>query len=122
MHTQSEVYLKIQVSELWLSYLLFIMFFTAPLGALLSAVKYIQYKQLTDDGDLDDYTRDLMLSHYSWLLRTFAMTVILLMVAVGTLYFALGYIIAIAAFSWWVYRLGRGVVALIEHSAVTGTD
>lgn len=118
MHTHSKTFSKLQPTELWLTYLLYGALLTAPIGIILSLYKTFQYRHLLDKGERED-ERDLdtMLSHYEWLNQTALVTVLLAMMAIGTLYYFAGYLFALAALLWWVYRMGRGMVALLHFRA-----
>jgi len=117
MSIKSEVYLKTQMGELWAAYLLYFLFFTAPIGLIFNLFKIMQYRYLIDHSDIDKDALELIASHHEWLIRTFVITILMVMAAIGTLFFAFGYFIALATVAWWIYRLGRGVMFLIESKA-----
>lgn len=118
MHTHSESIHKVQAGELWLTYLLYALFITAPVAALLSIVKAVQYRRLLKQEDRPDAKELQMLTdHYDWLNRTLLVTLLLGMMAVGTIYYLFGYLFAAAALVWWVYRIGRGVIALLDYKS-----
>ncbi len=119
MHTHIATIHKIQAGELWLTYLLYALFITVPVGAFISVVKAIQYRRLlrrqpegTDTSELA-----LLISHYEWLNHTALVTLLLAMMTIGTAYYFVGYLFGVAALLWWVYRLGRGIVALLGDKA-----
>jgi uncharacterized membrane protein len=118
MYTYSDTLHKVQAGEVWLTYLLYALFFTAPIGILLSVGKAFQYHHLLKQENRPN-AKDLemLVTHYDWLNRTALVTLLLAMIAVGTAYYFVGYLFAVAALVWWVYRLGRGVVALMEYKA-----
>lgn len=117
MHTHGETFHKVQAGELWLTYLLYALLITAPVGILLSVIKSLQYRRLLKQGERDSAEVELLLNHYTWLNRTALVTAVLVMTGVGTAYYFFGYLFGIAAVMWWLYRIGRGVVALIEYKA-----
>lgn len=118
MHAHSDTLHKVQTGEVWLTYLLYALFFTAPLGILLSIGKAIQYHHLLKQEQRADIKElELLVSHYDWLNRATLVTLLLVMMAVGTAYYFVGYLFAVAALVWWVYRLGRGVMALLEYKS-----
>lgn len=117
MAIKSEVYLKTQLGELWVAYLLYFLFFTAPIGLLFNLFKIVQYRYLLANSEIDKEALELIASHHEWLIRTFVVTLILTMAAIGTLYFVIGYFIALATMAWWIFRLGRGVMFLIDNKA-----
>ena len=115
MQTLHDVQSKTEVGELWITYLLFVLFFTAPIGAIISAVKLYQYKRQAQSGEgLKEPGVELLKSHYQWLLNTFAWSIAMGMAALGTLYYMFGFAIAAFAVVWWIYRLGRGMLALFD--------
>ena len=86
-HLSESKYLS-ETAMLWLSYFLFILLITAPIGALISAFKSRQYKQLTRHGsDRDASEYAFLASHHRWLVHTFISTAILAMMALGTIYY-----------------------------------
>ena len=108
-----------ETAILWLSYFLLILLITAPIGALISTMKSRQYKRLINQSGASDNAEYAFLeSHHQWLVRTFIGAVIMAMMALGTLYYFFGYLIAIAAIAWWIYRLGNGIGRLITHRTV----
>ena len=118
MYTQSETLHKVQAGELWLTYLLYTLFVTAPVGLLLSVIKAIQCRRLLKQANRPDVKElELLANHYEWLNRTAMVLLLLGMVAVGTAYYFVGYLFAIAAVVWWIYRLGRGVIALLDYKS-----
>lgn len=118
MHTHSTTDHKVQAAELWLTYLLYAPIVTAPLGALLSIAKTIQYRRLLKLGQAPDiHEMELLASHYEWLNRTALVAVVLGMMALGTAYYFVGFIFAALALLWWCYRIGRGVMALYGYKS-----
>lgn len=118
MYTHNDTMHKIQTGELWLTYLLYIFFFTAPVAVLLSVIKAVQYRYQLKQGDRPD-TKELqqLVDHYDWLNRTALVTALLVMMALGTLYYFFGYFFAVAALVWWVYRIGHGVITLMDDQS-----
>lgn len=104
-----------EVTLLWFSYILYILFFTAPIGFAISFYKAHKFKQLMKDNDNVSEDIKLLETHHEWLSQTFIFTFFLAMAALGTIFYIAGYFIALAAIIWWIYRLGRGVVLYIEH-------
>lgn len=123
MHTHSARFHKIEAGEVWLAYLLYALFITAPAGALLSVAKGYHYRHLqkqTDSVEAEELER--LASHCQWLNQTALVTLLLTMMAIGTAYYFFGYLFAVAAVVWWYYRIGRGAKSLYEHRAapITG--
>ena len=104
-----------ETSLLWLSYLLYLLFFTAPLGFAISFYKAHQFKEMMKNTTNVDEDIKLLESHHEWLSQTFIFTVFMTMAALGTLFYFFGYLIALVAVVWWIYRLGRGIVLFVEH-------
>ncbi len=118
MHTHNDTMHKIQTGELWLTYLLYIFFFTAPVAVLISVIKAVQYRYQLKQGDRPD-AKELqqLVDHYDWLNRTVLVTALLVMMALGTLYYFFGYFFAVAALVWWVYRIGHGIITLMDDKS-----
>jgi len=136
MSTQEE-YLKSQKRVLWLAYVLnlllapalvgivinltslYVLLVPALLGFALSASKLIQYRRMATDryaamaNDVNIYW-----GHHLWLFRTFIITIVLSMAAMGTVYYGYGYVIAAGAVVWWMYRMVRGIASLFSFHMV----
>ena len=106
---------KSQGLTLWIAYALHILLFPAALGALINAVMIRVYRKptLTDDAQHRDYAK-MLASHHVWLLRTFLISLFFMAMALGTLYYGVGYLLGIGAVIWWIYRMVRGVVGYVE--------
>lgn len=120
MYTHSETVHKVQTGELWLTYLLYALLVTAPIGILLSIAKSIQYHyQLKHEAQESPEIKELrlLIDHYDWLNRTALLALLLVMAALGTIYYFFGYIFAVAAVLWWIYRVGRGAVSLLDYQS-----
>ena len=101
------------------TYILYILAITAPIGFVISAVKVYRFKTLAEKsaGSMDQEVV-LIATHYEWLVRTFIFTAVMAMAAAGLAYYFVGFIIGGVAAVWWVYRLIRGVMALIAHNSM----
>ncbi len=118
MYTHDQAIHKVQTGELWLTYLLYALFFTIPVAVLLSLGKAIQYRYQLKQGDRPDAKELRMLTdHYEWLNHTALVALLLGMIAVGTAFYFVGYFFAVAAVVWWVYRIGRGIMALLDYKS-----
>jgi uncharacterized membrane protein len=108
-------YGKSQGLTLWIAYALHILLFPAALGALINAVKIREYRKPTTTEDVQhrDYAK-LLASHHLWLLRTFLISLFFMAMALGTLYYGVGYLLGIGAVIWWIYRMVRGVIGYVE--------
>ena len=114
MNNITEPRLQLERRTVWISYILYVLFFTAPVGFVISLIKTRGFKDVAEiqtTGPAEGNTT--LLSHHTWLVRTFMVTVALSMMGLGTLYYGVGYILFTFAAIWWIYRLARGVVALI---------
>jgi len=54
---------------------------------------------------------EVIASHYQWLIRTFIFVSAFVMMGIGTSYYGVGYIVALAAIVWWFFRVIKGMVA-----------
>jgi uncharacterized membrane protein len=110
----SEIHWQSERRTLWIAYILYVLFFTAPAGFIISLIKTRGFKDVAEIrgiGQVEGNTT--LLSHHTWLARTFVVTAALSMMGLGTLYYGVGYVLFTFAAVWWIYRLARGVVALI---------
>ncbi|ALP52882.1 hypothetical protein Tel_06770 [Candidatus Tenderia electrophaga] len=97
-------------------YALYLLFVTAPIGAIISAIKVYRFKKLAEqEGAQLSHEQVLIATHHEWLARSFVVMIVLLMVALGTLVYMLGYAVFWGAVIWWFYRVFRGIGALIAH-------
>ncbi len=97
-------------------YTLYILVVTAPIGFVVSALKVYQFKRVAEQGaDAISHETVLIATHHEWLVRTFIGMLFMSMVALGTMFYVFGFVIAAAAVSWWFYRLIRGGSALVAH-------
>lgn len=95
-----------------LSYLLFVLLVTAPIGFLLSFVESRLYRRRYR-GDMPAAIRRVY-SHHEWLVRTFLFCGALMLVGIGTTYYFFGWVILAFTTVWFVYRLGRGLLNMLE--------
>lgn len=104
------------ILSLAIVYASFILVVTAPIGFIISAIKVYRFKNMAK-GSTAPINVDtlLMATHYEWLVRTFLSTAIAAMAAIGLSYYILGFIIGGFALMWWLYRLIRGIAALISY-------
>lgn len=103
-------------------YALYILFITAPIGLIISAYKVYRFKQLAEQSTVPlDQEAVLVATHHEWLVRTFIFALVMAMAALGTLYYAFGFVIAGIAVAWWFYRLIRGAAALVAHRNMPAT-
>lgn len=103
-------------------YALYILFITAPIGLIISAYKVYRFKQLAEQSTVPlDQEAVLVATHHEWLVRTFIFALVMAMAALGTLYYAFGFVIAGIAVAWWFYRLIRGATALVAHRHMPAT-
>ena len=96
-------------------YALYLLFVTAPIGAVISGLKVYRFKRLAEQGEPLSHEQVLIATHHEWLVRSFIAMVVLLMVALGTLVYMFGYAVFWGAVIWWFYRLVRGMGALATH-------
>ena len=103
-------------------YALYILFVTAPIGLIISTYKVYRFKQLAEQSAAPlDQEAVLVATHHEWLVRTFIFALVMAMVALGTLYYMFGFVIAGIAVAWWLYRLIRGAAALVAHRNMPAT-
>lgn len=114
MEIVSEEQLNKEKRVLWLSYALFVLFFTAPIGVVISLIRSRRLKAQAGSQAAEEDTITAVCSHHTWLVRTFLVTILVSMMGLGTLYYGVGYVLFTIAAVWWIYRLARGVVGLIE--------
>ncbi len=97
-------------------YALYVLVVTAPIGFVISALKVYQFKRVAEQSDAAISHETLLIAtHHEWLVRTFIGMLFVSMVALGTMFYVFGFVIAAAAVSWWFYRLIRGGSALVAH-------
>lgn len=113
MNTNIERYQSSQKRILWLTYALYALVILAPLGVIIDLVKAREYKQFSAKTAIPQpELLAVLTNHHLWLARTFLGLVLVSMVAVGTMFYGFGYIVALVGIIWWISRIVRGVMAL----------
>ena len=103
-------------------YALYIFFVTAPVGAIVSAYKVYRFTRLAEQSAAPLSQETVLLAtHHEWLVSTFLFAVVMAMVALGTLYYMVGFVVAGIEATWWFYRLIRGAAALVAHRNMPAT-
>ena len=105
----------IEYSVLWFTYLMHILVVPAFLGALINFIKTTQFNRNTKEGKTVSAVTKNLNDHHLWLERTFFVMILSAMASIGTAYYAFGFLFAAVAITWWVYRIFRGIYALIMH-------
>lgn len=106
-----------ETSVLVLTYILYVLLITAPIGFFISFYKTMYFRNKEKRGHFLDEEMKLASSHYEWLSQTFVLTLLMGMTAIGTAFYFIGYLVGVFAIGYWLIRLGRGVMRLIEHKA-----
>jgi uncharacterized membrane protein len=97
-------------------YALYIFLVTAPIGFFISGIKVYRFKRSIEQEKLiPSHEAILIATHHEWLVRSFVGMLVMSMAAVGTLYYIFGYVIGAIALTWWLYRMVRGITALIAY-------
>jgi len=118
MRTYDE-FLESQKHILWSTYILYILLFPAILGFFINLIMLYKYRRFSIENDAPPADLVAMFwGHHLWLFRTFIITVCFGMAAIGTIYYGVGYIMAVGVVIWWFYRIVRGVKALFEFHPV----
>jgi uncharacterized membrane protein len=116
MRTVSDKFERSERRILAFTYLMYLLFVTVPVGLIVNALKVRQYRHLPEDAARKRAESVLISTeHHLWLLRTVGVSFLLLMVSIGTGYTYFGVIVLAGTIAWWLYRLGKGMIALVEH-------
>ncbi|MFZ5595141.1 MAG: hypothetical protein ACOY4D_12970 [Pseudomonadota bacterium] len=101
---------------LWFTYLLHSLVLPAWIGALVNLFKLTNFQHV-EQQEMPDYriSMPILASHHQWLLNTAIATTFMMMAAWGTLYSGAGYAIGAGTVLWWVYRMGKGLWALVRQ-------
>ncbi|MDX1253253.1 MAG: hypothetical protein IDH49_13580 [Gammaproteobacteria bacterium] len=104
---------------LWFTYLLHALVLPAWIGALVNFFKLNGFQHVGQQ-EMRDYrvSMPILASHHQWLLHTTIAATFMMMVALGTLYSGAGYAIGVGTALWWVYRIIRGVWALVKQESL----
>lgn len=115
MRTPAAVLERSEKFVLALTYLLYALLVTAPIGLAINALRMRHYRQLGNTIAQDRAEAAVTATeHHLWMMRTAAVVGIMLMVSVGTAYTLFGVVVLAATAVWWTYRIGKGVYALAE--------
>ena len=110
-----------QSFAIWASYGLHLLIVPAVLGLFINYLKNRQYAHIEYEDDSEDTIPVFVIqSHHQWLIRTFNFLLVMFMVAIGTMYYGVGYLVAMGAVVWWFYRMLRGMVSLMIHKPMPG--
>lgn len=118
MNAETSEHPHTQKTILWIAYLLHALVLPAVIGLAINLIKLREYKR--DAAAEQDGMTALLVSHHQWLLKTFLITVVALMVAIGNAYYGVGYLIGLGALLWWVYRIARGIIYMAEGKPLPG--
>lgn len=116
MQSSTAVLERSEKLVLALTYLLYMLLVTAPVGALINALRIRHFRHM--DPKLARDRAEAVANateHHVWLMRTLAVVLLMLMVAVGTAYTMFGVVVLAATAVWWLYRIGKGMLALAEN-------
>jgi len=109
----------LSLSTVWLTYLLHLLIVTAPIAALINALCIREYKrQWCKPGAQQNDALLYVTSHHQWMLTTFIVVFLMVMVTIGTIGYGFGVLVAVAAIGWWLYRVVKGIAELIQHRAL----
>ena len=96
----------------WIAYVCYASVILMPIGALISLYEWRRDRKVA----LVPYEpRYLALAHHRWLGRTFVLGFIATMAAAGHFFYGVGILTLLLTMLWYVYRLVRGVMALIKR-------
>ena len=103
-------------------YALFIPLVTAPIGFVISAIKVYRFKKLAESSN-EALDQDVILiaTHHEWLVRTFIFMFILAMASIGLAYYIVGIALSGVVVIWWIYRVIRGLTALVAYKTMPAT-
>ena len=106
---------KSSSAVLWTTYLLYLLFAPALVGFGINYFAYKAQVKLPKQFPVSNENKEIILSHHQWLMRTFVFVSTFIMIGFGSMYYGVGYVIAIAAVIWWFYRVIKGMVAFANH-------
>jgi uncharacterized membrane protein len=103
-------------------YALFLPLVTAPIGFIISAIKVYRFKRLAErSNEALDQDVILIATHHEWLVRTLIFMIILAMASIGLAYYIVGVILSGVVVIWWIYRVIRGMTALVAYKSMPAT-
>ncbi len=115
MRTPAAVLERSEKLVLIVTYFLYFMVVTAPIGLAINALRVRYFRRLGKSiaQDRADSVATAT-EHHLWMMRTAAVVGIMLMVSVGTAYTLFGVLVFAATAVWGTYRIGKGIIALAE--------
>ncbi len=116
MRTPAAVLEKSEKVVLAITYLLYALVITAPIGLAINALRVRHFRNRLSGVSAQDRADSARTAteHHLWLMRTLGVMVIMLMISVGTAYTYFGVIIFAGTMVWFTYRIGKGIMALAE--------
>jgi uncharacterized membrane protein len=106
---------KSDTAVLWATYFLYLLFAPALIGFAISYLVSKSKEKTLRQFPMWNEDKAIILSHHQWLMRTFVFVSAFVMMGVGTMYYGVGYVVAISAIVWWFYRVIKGMVAFAHH-------
>jgi uncharacterized membrane protein len=110
---------KSQSLTLWIVYCSYLLTIPAIIGALVNWFEIRKTERIKNESSAEyDTTLKIIDSHHRWLLRTFIFCFVFSLAAVGTSYYGVGFVVGIVTFSWWYYRVIKGMIMLSANKAM----
>lgn len=99
---------------LWLAYGCYALAVLMPVGVILNLIEVWRFRRAAGVKREGMQIAD---GHHRWLLITALVTFFATLASLGTFYYGVGAILALATVGWWGYRVVRGMMALSHHTA-----
>jgi len=106
---------KSETLILWSTYFLYMLFAPALLGFGINYLVSKNHEKRPGQDHAWNENQEIIFSHHQWLMRTFIFVSAFMMVGVGTMYYGVGYAVAVLALIWWFYRVIKGMIAFANH-------
>ena len=106
---------KSGTAVLWTTYFLYLLFAPALVGFGINYLASKSHEKLPKQFPAWNENKEIILSHHQWLMRTFVFVSMFIMIGFGTMFYGVGYVIAVAAIIWWFYRVIKGMVAFANR-------
>lgn len=108
------------IGLLWFNYFTYLLMFPAIIGLVVSVVNSNMREQLGLPMTDVELPNDMVESHYQWQIRTFVIGVLMSMASIGTIYYGVGYFLAVISVLYWFFRIIHGMYRLATNQPMPG--
>ena len=104
---------------IWTAYILHLLILPSLIGLIINFHKSKQYRGIEYEDDSEETIPvGLFLNHHLWLMRSFNVLLVLVIVSFASVNFGIGLYAISGAGVWWLYRVTRGMLYLCFNKSM----